>query len=119
MFTTTEYEYKINYFFFFCQYLSLWFITFYVAPLLNFVMADGEKVTSMKVNNNSAMKTGKSEKRSENYNHNEKGSGDNEDAESLEEQPLDIGEHYLVRRSDDTWRKSLILFLFLVNSALN
>lgn len=29
-----------------------------------------------------------------------------EDSESAEEQPLDIGEHYLVRRSDDSWRKS-------------
>lgn len=28
-----------------------------------------------------------------------------EDTESVEEQPLDIGEHYLVRRSDDSWRK--------------
>lgn len=28
-----------------------------------------------------------------------------EDSESAEEQPLDIGEHYLVRRSDDSWRK--------------
>lgn len=28
-----------------------------------------------------------------------------EDNESVEEQPLDIGEHYLVRRSDETWRK--------------
>jgi len=32
-------------------------------------------------------------------------SGDNEDADSVEEQPLDIGEHYLVRRSDGSWRK--------------
>ena len=32
-----------------------------------------------------------------------KGSGD--DADSLEEMPLDIGEHYLVRRSDDSWRE--------------
>lgn len=30
---------------------------------------------------------------------------DNEDSESLEEQPLDIGEHYLVQRTDETWRK--------------
>lgn len=36
---------------------------------------------------------------------NEKPLADNEDSESLEEQPLDIGEHYLVRRSDDSWRK--------------
>lgn len=32
--------------------------------------------------------------------------GDNDDSESVEEQPLDIGEHYLVRRADD-WRKLL------------
>lgn len=30
---------------------------------------------------------------------------DNEDADSLDEQPLDIGEHYLVRRSAESWRK--------------
>lgn len=37
---------------------------------------------------------------------------DNEDSESLEEQPLDIGEHYLVRRKSDDWRKfKCILFL--------
>lgn len=30
---------------------------------------------------------------------------DNDDSESLEEQPLDIGEHYLVRRNDESWRK--------------
>lgn len=46
----------------------------------------------------------KTDKKSENLN-NEKPSGDNEDSESLEEQPLDIGEHYVVRRSDDSWRK--------------
>ncbi|CAB0013605.1 unnamed protein product, partial [Nesidiocoris tenuis] len=28
---------------------------------------------------------------------------DNDDAESIEEQPLDIGEHYLVRRNSDDW----------------
>lgn len=28
-----------------------------------------------------------------------------EDTESVEEQPLDIGEHYLVRRTDESWRK--------------
>ena len=39
-----------------------------------------------------------------------KGSGD--DADSLEELPLDIGEHYLVRRSDDwrEYRRTSILF---------
>lgn len=46
----------------------------------------------------------KTERKSENPT-NEKPPGDNEDSESLEEQPLDIGEHYLVRRSDDSWRK--------------
>ena len=35
--------------------------------------------------------------------------GDNEDSESMEEQPLDIGEHYLVRRSDQSWREFFIL----------
>lgn len=35
----------------------------------------------------------------------EKTTGDNEDSESVEEQPLDIGEHYLVRRKSDDWRK--------------
>lgn len=28
-----------------------------------------------------------------------------DDTESNEEQPLDIGEHYLVKRSDESWRK--------------
>lgn len=28
-----------------------------------------------------------------------------EDTESVEEQPLDIGEHYLVRRTDESWCK--------------
>lgn len=31
-----------------------------------------------------------------------------EDTESVEEQPLDIGEHYLVRRSDESWRKQCL-----------
>lgn len=30
---------------------------------------------------------------------------DNEDLDSLEDQPLDIGEHYLVRRNDESCRK--------------
>jgi histone acetyltransferase MYST1 len=47
----------------------------------------------------------KQERRSENSQSDNKGSGDNEDADSVEEQPLDIGEHYLVRRSDGSWRK--------------
>ncbi|CAG9857220.1 unnamed protein product [Phyllotreta striolata] len=32
-----------------------------------------------------------------------------EDSESAEEQPLDIGEHYLCRRSDDTWHPAEII----------
>lgn len=40
---------------------------------------------------------------------------DNEDADSLDEQPLDIGEHYLVRRAADSWRKfNITLFLSYV-----
>jgi histone acetyltransferase MYST1 len=45
------------------------------------------------------------ERRAENSQSDNKLSGDNEDADSVEEQPLDIGEHYLVRRSDGSWRK--------------
>lgn len=49
----------------------------------------------------------KQEKRESVLTNGERGSGD--DADSLEEMPLDIGEHYLVRRSatgsDDSWRK--------------
>lgn len=45
----------------------------------------------------------KHENRDNNSTNGGKGSGD--DADSLEEQPLDIGEHYLVRRSDDSWRE--------------
>ena len=44
----------------------------------------------------------KQEKRDSTLTNGGKGSGD--DADSLEELPLDIGEHYLVRRSDDSWR---------------
>lgn len=44
----------------------------------------------------------KQEKRENTLTNGGKGSGD--DADSLEELPLDIGEHYLVRRSDDSWR---------------
>lgn len=36
--------------------------------------------------------------------------GDNEDSESSEEQPLDIGEHYLVQRRNETWRKFVLNF---------
>lgn len=31
-----------------------------------------------------------------------------EDSESAEEQPLDVGIHYLVRRTDNSWCKSVI-----------
>lgn len=44
----------------------------------------------------------KQEKRDSLTNGGKGSSGD--DADSLEELPLDIGEHYLVRRSDDSWR---------------
>lgn len=38
---------------------------------------------------------------------------DHEDLDSLEEHPLDIGEHYLVRRNDDSWREYIqILTVF-------
>lgn len=50
----------------------------------------------------------KQEKKSENTSTDIK-TGDNEDSESMEEQPLDIGEHYLVRRSDESWREFFIL----------
>uniref|UniRef100_A0A1B6CTY5 Chromo domain-containing protein n=1 Tax=Clastoptera arizonana TaxID=38151 RepID=A0A1B6CTY5_9HEMI len=73
-------------------------------------MADVEK-TSIKENicvvNNISMII-KSEHQSDNSN-TDKGAGDNEDTESIEEQPLDIGEHYLVRRSDDSWHPAEII----------
>jgi len=47
----------------------------------------------------------KAEKKTENAPSEGKTSGENEDADSIEEQPLDIGEHYLVRRGDETWRE--------------
>lgn len=56
----------------------------------------------------------KQEKRENTLTNGGKGSGD--DADSLEELPLDIGEHYLVRRSDDSWRKyinNMITIIFL------
>ena len=56
----------------------------------------GEKVESVMV---------RQERRSENSQSGAKTGGDNEDSESVEEQPLDIGEHYLVRRSDGSWRE--------------
>lgn len=39
------------------------------------------------------------------------GSSENEkaeDSESSEDGPLDVGEHYLVRRFDDTWREYML-----------
>lgn len=51
----------------------------------------------------------KHEKRENTLTNGGKGSGD--DADSLEELPLDIGEHYLVRRSDDSWRKFINAFI--------
>lgn len=45
----------------------------------------------------------------------DKPGGDNEDSESLEEQPLDVGEHYLVRRKSDDWREFCVT-LFYGNS---
>lgn len=49
----------------------------------------------------------KQEKRENTLTNGGKGSGD--DADSLEELPLDIGEHYLVRRSDDSWHPAEII----------
>lgn len=41
----------------------------------------------------------------------DKTNGDNEDSESMEEQPLDVGEHYLVRMKSDDWCKSLLIYI--------
>ncbi|GFG37149.1 hypothetical protein Cfor_00398 [Coptotermes formosanus] len=49
------------------------------------------------------------ERRAENSQPDNKLSGDNEDADSVEEQPLDIGEHYLVRRSDGSWHPAEVI----------
>ncbi|XP_063988251.1 histone acetyltransferase KAT8-like [Diachasmimorpha longicaudata] len=49
----------------------------------------------------------KQEKRDNAFTNGGKGSGD--DADSVEEMPLDIGEHYLVRRSDDSWHPAEII----------
>ncbi|XP_069680107.1 histone acetyltransferase KAT8 [Periplaneta americana] len=51
----------------------------------------------------------KQERRTENSQQDNKVSGDNEDSESVEEQPLDIGEHYLVRRSDGSWHPAEVI----------
>lgn len=76
--------------------------------LLRNKMADGDKNTTKDSVPTLNSVPAKNEKKSENSNQ-EKGAGDNEDSESLEEQPLDIGEHYLVRRSDGSWRKFQIM----------
>lgn len=60
-------------------------------------MANEEKVSTDSVNNENEG----SEKKE-----NKHGQNDNEDTDSLEEQPLDIGENYLVKRSDGTWCKN-------------
>ncbi|CAH0386885.1 unnamed protein product [Bemisia tabaci] len=39
----------------------------------------------------------------------DRSSNDNEDSESSEEQPLDVGEHYLVRRSNESWHPAEII----------
>lgn len=42
---------------------------------------------------------------------NSKSTPHDEDSESAEEQPLDVGIHYLVRRSDNSWCKYAALFI--------
>lgn len=66
-------------------------------------MADAEHRTKEDSTSASKETMVKEEKRENSLTNGGKGSGD--DADSLEELPLDIGEHYLVRRSDDSWRK--------------
>ncbi|KAK9506190.1 hypothetical protein O3M35_008171 [Rhynocoris fuscipes] len=39
----------------------------------------------------------------------DKNNADNEDSESMEEQPLDVGEHYLVRMKSDDWLPAEII----------
>lgn len=60
-----------------------------------FNMAESEKVADPPTD--TMRKKSESEQKPSNQN--------DEDSESMEEQPLDIGEQYLVRRSDDSWRK--------------
>ena len=66
-------------------------------------MADTEHRTKEDSTATSKETMVKQEKRENSLINGGKGSGD--DADSLEELPLDIGEHYLVRRSDDSWRE--------------
>jgi histone acetyltransferase MYST1 len=68
-------------------------------------MADGGLIDMENVGEKLENAFIKQERRAENSHSDNKVSGDNEDADSVEEQPLDIGEHYLVRRSDGSWRK--------------
>lgn len=62
-------------------------------------MASDDKVSSETVNNENEVNVKKEERDSKQTLQN-----DNEDADSLEEQPLDIGENYVVKRCDGTWR---------------
>ncbi|GLG96521.1 Males-absent on the first protein [Gryllus bimaculatus] len=71
-------------------------------------MADGEDRLRDATNEKQDTTMVKQEKRTENSHVDVKPPGDNEDSESVEEQPLDIGEHYLVRRSDD-WHPAEII----------
>lgn len=47
---------------------------------------------------------------------NSKSTPHDEDSESAEEQPLDVGIHYLVRRSDNSWCKYAALFILTSKS---
>ncbi|XP_071443025.1 histone acetyltransferase KAT8 isoform X1 [Hetaerina americana] len=72
-------------------------------------MAETEEESQATPSEKAEMVTVKQEKISDSPNPDTKASADNEDVESMEEQPLDIGEHYLVRRSDDTWHPAEII----------
>jgi histone acetyltransferase MYST1 len=78
-------------------------------------MADGGLSDKENVGEKGENALDKQDRRSEHCQAESKMGGDNEDADSLEEQPLDIGEHYLVRRSDGSWRK-LRLHVCFANS---
>lgn len=77
-------------------------------------MADSEKTLGVVANENNDSNEKKSDSESKLNTQN-----DNEDADSLEEQPLDIGEHYVVKRSDETWRKSTQSPLYLIIQNVN
>lgn len=74
-----------------------------ISDLLIWKMAESEQRNKENCIVGSKETMVKQEKRENTLTNGGKGSGD--DADSLEELPLDIGEHYLVRRSDDSWRK--------------